>query len=80
MSFFSQLFELLGSIFHGGGPEAKQKQDLRKIETEVRNIQPAIYKAAKVIPFTSGCSRIRSISFLEQVTTFTTPSGRPASL
>ena len=60
MSFFSQLFELLGSLFHGGGPEAKQKQDLRKIETEVSNIQPSIYKNGQALPNFAEIFRILS--------------------
>ena len=50
MSFFSQLIELFESLFHGNSPEARQKQDLRKIDTELRNFQPAIYKARQVLP------------------------------
>ena len=38
MSFFSQLIELFESLFHGNSPEARQKQDLRKIETELKNL------------------------------------------
>ena len=50
MSFFSQLIELFESLFHGNSPEARQKQDLRKIDTELRNFQPAIYKSRQVLP------------------------------
>ena len=50
MSFFSQLKEFFESIFGGSSPEARQKQELRKIETELRNFQPAIYKARQLLP------------------------------
>lgn len=50
MSFFSQLIELFESLFHGSSPEVRQKQDLRKIETELRNLQPAIYKSKQILP------------------------------
>ena len=50
MSFFSQLIELFETLFYGSNPEVRQKQDLRKIDTELRNFQPAIYKSRQVLP------------------------------
>lgn len=50
MSFFSQLIELFETLFHGSNPEVRQKQDLRKIETELKNFQPAIYKSRQLLP------------------------------
>lgn len=58
MGFFSQLKELFESLFHGSGPDAKQKQDLRKIETELRNFQPAIYKDGQALPNLAEVFRI----------------------
>ena len=50
MSFFSQLIELFETLFHGSNPEVRQNQDLRKIETELKNFQPAIYKSRQLLP------------------------------
>ena len=61
MSFFSQIKELFESLFRGSGPEAKQKQELKKIEIELRNFQPAIYKSGMALPNFAEVFRILSI-------------------
>ena len=50
MSFLSQLANLLGSLFPGLTPESQQKQDLRRIENELRQNQPQIYKNKALLP------------------------------
>ena len=42
LNFLTELFEV---IFKGSSPEVKKKQALNKIESELRNMQPCIYKA-----------------------------------
>lgn len=44
MGFFTSLFNLLESLFSGLSPESKLKQDLRKIEADLKMLQPPIYK------------------------------------
>ena len=50
MSFLSQLANLFGSLFPGFSPESQQKQDLRRIENELRQNQPQIYKNKALLP------------------------------
>ena len=50
MGFFSQIIELFESLFNSSSPEVRQKQELRKIETELKNFQPAIYKSRQALP------------------------------
>ncbi|HAC31029.1 MAG TPA: hypothetical protein DCF70_00180, partial [Treponema sp.] len=47
MNFLTELFEV---IFKGSSPEVKKKQALNKIESELRNMQPCIYKAGMLQP------------------------------
>ena len=50
MGLFSQIKELFESFFNSSSPEARQKQEVKKIENELRIFQPAIYKSRQVLP------------------------------
>jgi len=47
LSFIADIFE---SIFMGSSPEVKKKQALHKIDSELRSIQPCIYKNGQLQP------------------------------
>lgn len=50
MSFIQTLTEILESIFKAGSPEVKKRQEIRRIESELRNRQPSIYKNEMLQP------------------------------
>lgn len=50
MSFVQTLSEIFESIFKAGSPEVKKRQELRRIENELKNRQPAIYKNELLLP------------------------------
>ena len=50
MGFLSSIFNFFGSLFSGLSPESKQKQDIRKIEAELKLLQPPVYRNGMVLP------------------------------
>ena len=44
MSFFSIFSDFFDSLFRSSSPEAKAKQALKKVESDLKSSQPAIYK------------------------------------
>ncbi|MCH5291614.1 MAG: hypothetical protein J1D88_07680 [Treponema sp.] len=48
MSFFQSIAEFLQSIFMASSPEVKKRQAIKKIELELRDIQPSLYKNSMV--------------------------------
>ena len=44
MGFFQALVEFLESIFKSNSPEVRKRTEIRKIEADIKNFQPAIYK------------------------------------
>ena len=50
MGLLSSIFNFFGSLFSGLSPESKQKQDVRKIEAELKLLQPPVYRNGVVLP------------------------------
>ena len=50
MGLFSSIFSFFGSLFSGLSPESKQKQDIKKIEAELKLLQPPVYRNGMVLP------------------------------
>lgn len=50
MSFFSIIIDFFNSIFRSSSPEVQRKQALKKIETEIKSVQPPIYKTGFLLP------------------------------
>lgn len=50
MSFIQSLTEFLESIFKASSPEVKKRQELRKIENDLKNHQPSIFKNEFLLP------------------------------
>ena len=44
MSFLQKLINLIQSLFQSSSPESQQRQVVKKIEAELRNIAPNLYK------------------------------------
>ncbi|NLM00898.1 MAG: hypothetical protein GX220_05540 [Treponema sp.] len=49
MSIFSFFTDIFNSLFRSSGPEVKNKQALKKIEAELKNFQPPIYKNGNLL-------------------------------
>ncbi|MBQ1661713.1 MAG: hypothetical protein II054_04375 [Treponema sp.] len=49
MSFFQSISDFFQSIFMASSPEVKQKQALKKIESELKNTNPQIYKDGAIL-------------------------------
>ncbi len=58
MSFFKSITDFFQSIFMASSPEVKQKQALRKLESELRSTDPQIYKDGAVLPAFADALRI----------------------
>lgn len=50
MSFFQAISELFENIFKRSSPEVQKKQNLRKMDSELRSFSPAIYKEGELLP------------------------------
>ena len=50
MGFFQLISEFFESIFNSSSPEVKKRQELRKLETELKQYQPEIYKSDMLQP------------------------------
>jgi len=50
MGFLSSFFNFFASLFSGLSPETKQKQDMKKIEAELKTLQPPLYKNGAAQP------------------------------
>lgn len=50
MSLFSQILELFGSLFGSSKPENQLKQEIKKIETALKQYTPAMYKNQMLLP------------------------------
>lgn len=50
MGFFQAIIEFLESIFKSNSPEVRKRQEIRKIEAEVKTFEPAIYKNGMLTP------------------------------
>ena len=50
MSIFQSISEFLESIFKRSSPEVQKKQQLRKLETELKEARPVIYKNGNLEP------------------------------
>ncbi len=61
MGFFSSLFNFIESLFAGLSPESKQKQDIRKIEAELKLLQPPVYKNGAALPAFAEAFRLLQI-------------------
>lgn len=50
MSFFSIFSDFFDSLFRSSSPEVKAKQALKKVESDLKSSQPAIYKNDNILP------------------------------
>ena len=50
MGFFQLISEFFESIFNSSSPEVKKRQELRKLENELKQYQPEIYKNDMLLP------------------------------
>ncbi len=50
MAFFQSIAEFFSNIFMASSPEVKKRQALKKIENELRNSTPLIYKNEMILP------------------------------
>lgn len=64
MSLLSRLLELIESLFHSNGEDSKQKSEIRKIEAELKALQPAIYKNREALPNLAEVFRNLQINLL----------------
>ncbi|MCR4938666.1 MAG: DUF5312 family protein [Treponemataceae bacterium] len=62
MGFFSSLFNFFSSLFSGLSPEVKLKQDMRKIEAELKNMQPLLYKNGAAQPAFAEAFRLLQLN------------------
>lgn len=58
MSFFKSISEFFQSIFMASSPEIKQRQVLRKLESELKNSEPRVYRDGAVLPAFADALRI----------------------
>lgn len=58
MGIFAAILDMIESIFRGSSPEYIKKQELRKIESEVKAVVPEIYKDGMLTPEMGGILRI----------------------
>lgn len=49
-NFFLKIFDFIIATFFKSNPEIKKKHLVRKLENEVKNFQPAIYKSGHILP------------------------------
>ncbi|MCH5288456.1 MAG: hypothetical protein J1E32_00905 [Treponema sp.] len=50
MGFLQAIVDILDSIFRSGSPEVRKRQELRKIEAELKAYRPVIYKGGMLTP------------------------------
>ncbi len=61
MGLLSSFFNFFASLFSGLSPESKQKQDMRKIEAELKNMQPLLYKNGAAQPAFAEAFRLLQV-------------------
>jgi len=62
MGFFSGIINFFESLFSGLSPESKQKQDVRKIEAELKGLQPPVYKNGAALPAFAEAFRLLQVN------------------
>ena len=62
MGFFSGIINFFESLFSGLSPESKQKQDIRKIEAELKTLQPPVYKNGAALPAFAEAFRLLQVN------------------
>lgn len=60
MSFLQSITDFFQSLFAGSSPESKKKQEVKKIESELKEIRPLIYKNDMIQPNFAEALRILS--------------------
>ena len=50
MGFIQSITDILESLFKRSSPEVQKKQQLRKLEAEIRNFEPVIFKNGNLQP------------------------------
>lgn len=58
MGFFKLIKEFFESIFNSDSPEVKKKQELRKVESELKMLNPVLYKNGMIQPNLAELLRI----------------------
>ena len=62
MSFFARIVEVFQSVFQASSPDVKIRQQVRKLETEVKALAPNLYKNSLVQPNFAEVLRILFVS------------------
>lgn len=62
MSLLQSISDFISSLFGGSSPEAKKRQEVKKIESELREIRPLIYKNEMIQPNFAEALRILSFN------------------